>query len=607
MINSCQIVAVVAPAFGGASLPVFVLSVSHALAKMRRNVCVLIKDGFFIDGFYPNTKVLQLDEHIAKTLAQAASQPDCAITIVICSNMEEALGRLPDACSWFSLVLIYWEAGMDLKINPTHAASISYWVLLLNPTIQSLAQAQNWMRSLLSQGIKTENRELILLDEGIAGGLKRHQIKERLPQLEKYFPCDALLVQRAQNEGKIVISVPAYALADDIEQHLKSCRKQVQRARLSLESLNDIERIVSARLWARLGHEQAGIKGGKAEVEKDIDREFHQALREFGFSEMEPQEAAQAKKAVRDYVLGLGPLEKLQADPLVGEILVNGTDHIYVEREGSLRKTALAFINEAQLRVVIERIVAEAGRRVDVASPFCDVRLKDGSRVNVVLPPLSLEGPLISIRRFRSCFMELDDLIQAGSLTPVEAETLMSKVKNRANILIAGNTGSGKTTLLNILSGFIDPLERIITLEDAAELKLQQPHVVRLETRPKNAEGKGEVTMSELLINALRMRPDRIIVGECRGAEAIPMIQAMNTGHDGSMTTIHANSAIDAIQRLESMILLGAPQWPIDVVRRQIGAGIDVILFLKRQSGARKLVEMVTVSYKAGDLITEVI
>jgi pilus assembly protein CpaF len=278
--------------------------------------------------------------------------------------------------------------------------------------------------------------------------------------------------------------------------------------------------------------------------------------------------------------------------------MVNGERDIYVERDGGIFKSDGRFSNRAQLVTVIDRVVASGGRRVDASSPLCDVRLADGSRVNVVLPPVSLNGPLMTIRRFRENMLTMADLERAGTLSAVDARALRDCVQDHKNIVVAGNSGSGKTTLLNILSGYIDSTERIITIEDSAELKLQQPHVVRLETRTKNADGVGALGVSDLVVNALRMRPDRLVIGECRGAEVIPMLQAMNTGHDGSMTTVHANSAKDALHRLESMVLIGAPQWPIDVVRDHVRNAIDVIIYIKRSGPERKLIQIMDVEQK---------
>ena len=292
--------------------------------------------------------------------------------------------------------------------------------------------------------------------------------------------------------------------------------------------------------------------------------------------------------AVVDDAVGLGPLEPLMRDPDVTEVIANGPRDVYAERAGRLGREPVAFRDAEHLRIVIERVVGAAGRRVDDACPMVDARLPDGSRVNAVLPPLALDGPLLTIRRFPRDPLTVADLIEAGSLARAQAEVLERCVRGRANIAISGGTGTGKTTLLNALAGFIDPGERIVTVEDAAELRLVQPHVARLETRPPNVEGRGEVTLRALVRNALRMRPDRIIVGEVRGGEALDMLQAMNTGHDGSLTTVHASSPADALRRIETMALMAGLDLPHAAVREQVAAAVDVVVHLGRdRSGAR--------------------
>ncbi len=304
-------------------------------------------------------------------------------------------------------------------------------------------------------------------------------------------------------------------------------------------------------------------------------------------------------------VLGLGPLEPLLKDPEVAEIMVNGPRTIFVEKKGRLYPTEARFENEAQLRSIIDRIVAPIGRRVDESTPLCDARLADGSRVNIILPPLALEGPIVTIRKFMEKRLGLDDLVQFGALNQDMGQFLTKCVQARKNIIVSGGTGSGKTTLLNILSGFIAPDERIVTIEDAAELKLQQPHVVRLESRPANAEGQGAIPIRRLVINALRMRPDRIVVGECRGGEALDMLQAMNTGHDGSLTTLHANTPRDALGRLEALVLMAGIDLPVRVVREQIKSAVHFIVQIARLSdGSRKIMSITELTGMEGDVLT---
>ena len=310
-------------------------------------------------------------------------------------------------------------------------------------------------------------------------------------------------------------------------------------------------------------------------------------------------------RQIEDEVMGLGPIEPLLSDPTISDILVNGCADVYLERGGKLERSTVRFHDDAHLMNIIDRIVSAVGRRVDESAPMVDARLKDGSRVNVIIPPLAIDGPVLSIRRFAVETLTTDDLIGFGTLTPELSEVLRAMVRARLNLVISGGTGSGKTTLLNVLSGFIPENERIITIEDSAELQLRQPHVVRLETRPANIEGRGQVTQRDLVRNSLRMRPDRIVVGEVRGAEALDMLQAMNTGHDGSLTTIHANSARDALSRIETMVAMSGVQFPIRALRAQIAAAINGVVHTERQEdGVRRVTSLQELDGMEGDTIT---
>jgi pilus assembly protein CpaF len=305
-------------------------------------------------------------------------------------------------------------------------------------------------------------------------------------------------------------------------------------------------------------------------------------------------ERARLIAEIQDEVLGLGPLEPLLADPSVSDILVNTYKQVYVERRGKLEKTNVVFQSDDHLLRIIDKIASGVGRRIDESSPMVDARLADGSRVNAIIPPAAVDGPILSIRKFSVDPYIMKDLVGFKSLTPGMAEFISAAVRARVNILISGGTGSGKTTLLNALSGFIPDNERVITIEDSAELQLQQPHVVRLETRPPNIEGKGEITQRDLVRNALRMRPDRIIVGEVRGAEALDMLQAMNTGHDGSLTTIHANSPRDALTRLEHMVGMSGVPIPPLVVRQQIAAALNLLIDVERLMDGRRVITSIS-------------
>ena len=340
----------------------------------------------------------------------------------------------------------------------------------------------------------------------------------------------------------------------------------------------------------------------------ELEGLVHQRLREL-LDEEEGPLAAQEKllivRQIGDSVLGLGPLEPFVRDPEVTEIMVNNWDTIYVERAGKLFWTGTKFHDEQQLRRTIDKIVGKVGRRVDEASPYVDARLPDGSRVNAVIPPLSIDGPALTIRKFAADPYQADDLIEFGTMTSPVAKFLEACVRGKINVLVAGGTGAGKTTTLNVVSSFIPDDERIITIEDAAELRLQQPHVVRLESRPPNIEGKGQVTIRDLVRNSLRMRPDRIVVGEVRGAEALDMLQAMNTGHDGSISTIHCNSPRDAISRLETITMMAGMELSNKAIREQIASALQLIVYQQRlKDGTRRFTHVTEVAGMEGEVIT---
>jgi pilus assembly protein CpaF len=341
---------------------------------------------------------------------------------------------------------------------------------------------------------------------------------------------------------------------------------------------------------------------------EDVRREVGVILETLVVGESTPmnlQERERLAQEVLDEVFGLGPLEPLLADPTVSDILVNSYKRVYVERRGILEATGIQFRDDVHLMAIIDRIVSAIGRRVDESSPMVDARLADGSRVNAIIPPLAVDGPCLSIRRFGKDPLVAEDLLNNRSLTAPMLELLSGCVKARLNILISGGTGAGKTTLLNVLSSYISNRERIVTVEDAAELQLKQEHVVRLETRPPNIEGKGAVQQRQLVINSLRMRPDRIIVGEVRGEEALDMLQAMNTGHDGSLTTIHANTPRDALARLETMVAMSNLGIPDSAIRRQISSAIDLVIQVSRLSdGTRKVITVAEITGMEGDVIS---
>ncbi|HEY1127523.1 MAG TPA: CpaF family protein [Actinomycetota bacterium] len=341
----------------------------------------------------------------------------------------------------------------------------------------------------------------------------------------------------------------------------------------------------------------------QVEVRRQIEELFGKVADEEGLA-LTRAERVRMLEQITDEILGLGPLEPLLRDETITEVMVNGPQQVYIEREGRLEMTNVTFQNDEHVMKIIQRIIAPIGRRIDESSPMVDARLADGSRVNAIIPPLSLVGPVLTIRKFAATPFTVEDLIRFGTATPDMFEFLEACVKARLNIFVSGGTGSGKTTMLNILSSFIPDDERIVTIEDAAELQLRQEHVVTLEARPSNIEGKGAVPIRELVRNALRMRPDRIVVGECRSAEALDMLQAMNTGHDGSMSTGHANTPRDMLSRLETMVLMAGMDLPLKAIREQIASAVDLIVHQNRlKDGTRKIVNITEVQGMEGDVI----
>ncbi len=414
------------------------------------------------------------------------------------------------------------------------------------------------------------------------------------------------ILKRIQGGGTSNGSTPPAQNGGGNSEHFSS---NVQPRRVSapnipstLDTYQDLKARVQNKLLAGLDPTTDPSK--VQEVRKTIQELFEQILAEENIVLSRPERARMFEQIAAE-ILGLGPLQILLEDETITEVMVNGAKNVYVEREGKIVRAPITFDSNEHVMRIIERIVAPLGRRIDESSPYVDARLQDGSRVNAVIPPISLVGPVLTIRKFAKKPITVEQLIQFGSITAESVEFLSACVRARLNIVVSGGTGSGKTTLLNVLSGFIPGDERILTIENAAELQLRQEHVVTLESRPANIEGRGEITIRDLVINALRMRPDRIVVGECRGDEALDMLQAMNTGHDGSMTTAHSNTPRDTLSRLETMTMMAGMELPARAIREQISAAIDLIVHEERmRDGTRKVVNITEVSGMEGDVIT---
>jgi pilus assembly protein CpaF len=342
--------------------------------------------------------------------------------------------------------------------------------------------------------------------------------------------------------------------------------------------------------------------------EEDLRRRVHDQLHQALAQERAPLSAADKAQLIQDVsddILGYGPIDKLLKDEEITEVMVNGPDHVFVERAGRLEKDKATFVDETHLRRIIDKIVGEIGRRIDESTPLCDARLPDGSRVNAVIHPVAIDGPYLTIRKFSKEPLQVDDLIRFGTLNAHAARFLQACIVGKLNVIVSGGTGTGKTTTLNVLSSFIPADERIVTVEDAKELQLHQDHVLALESRPPNIEGRGEITIRDLVKNSLRMRPDRIVVGECRSGEALDMLQAMNTGHDGSLTTVHSNSPRDTLSRIETMVLMAGFDLPIRAIREQMASALDLIVHLNRlRDGTRRITHVTEVQGMEGDVIT---
>jgi pilus assembly protein CpaF len=462
-------------------------------------------------------------------------------------------------------------------------------ILMIVPTVHGVAWAQRQKNELILKGIPASRIAALVLFSRERGALSSSLIERTIGMAVDTVPCSLDRLFSAHNDGARD-ETPAL---NGVLKAAGAVRERFERAWMMSDGADvpwrSIEKEVLRALWST---DASAVSLSQEHIAQRLRAHMAACLQRRRLTAVNASLLQQLERRLVDHVTGLGPLEPFLRDPDVNEIMIVGTSCLYVERQGRMVRVPPPFDHEAHLKALIERIVAPSGRRVDWAAPFCDVRLKDGSRVNIVLPPLALDGPCVTIRRFRPGFSSLENLETAGTIDPDQSRRLRRAVLERKNIVVAGNTGAGKTTLLNVLAALIPDTERILTLEDAAELSVGKPHVVRLETRSANTEGKGQITMRDLVVNALRMRPDRLLIGECRGDEVIPMLQAMNTGHDGSMTTLHANSAEEVGPRLESLVSMSAPSWSLDLVRQQIRSAFDVIVYMRRDGAHRRVTEV---------------
>jgi pilus assembly protein CpaF len=473
-------------------------------------------------------------------------------------------------------------------------------VVVSGNDISSVSSAERMLKYLGHMGLKSELIDLVIKPSDDVLGMSKTLIQERVGRAVDRFISSAEIIKKYSSAlGEVDSETPLLELGGDGS---LTCPES-HKGRSDQAKTEVLKRLSSSKEVKRLVQGKNVRDADRAYLEDKIKDAVDTMLNsEDHFNVGSRKEFI---KDVIDEAIGLGPLEKYMSDPEITEVMINAFDEIYIEKNGKVKRADAKFASSTNLTSIIERIVSPIGRRVDESSPIVDARLPDGSRVHIVIPPLSLKGPTITIRKFRDDAIAVDDLVSFGSLSYEMSDFLKSCVERRVGILISGGTGTGKTTFLNVLSSFISEDERIVTIEDSAELKLVQPHVVRLESRPSNIEGRGEVTIRDLVKASLRMRPDRIIVGEVRGAEALDMLQAMNTGHDGSITTVHANSARDSVARLETLILFAGFDLPVGAVRKQISSAINIIIHLKRfVDGSRKVVTISEITGMEGQTMT---
>ncbi|HEY1867517.1 MAG TPA: ATPase, T2SS/T4P/T4SS family [Candidatus Cybelea sp.] len=561
----------------------------------------------------------------ARGLAPISSARVDGVTVIELAERYDAAYALDEndveafaaAMTGFDTILVDAPQPFAAAVRP-FAQRAKRFFIVLEPTLLGVAGAQSIHAGLGRFGIPAERIDLITNTRSEIGVVTRSEIEDVLKSkvvaeiplstnrgyaksiagLQRYIdalpgvsPIEGLQpsVAAPTANGRASVARGAAAAAANAE---RDAFKQDVHATLLRQA-----DLVSASLAQSDAAKLADLRARVENITADLV-----ARRKFAGS---AEEMARLRQEIVDEALGLGPLEDLIKDPDVSEIMVNGPDTIYIERNGVIEPTSKRFSSDRQLRLVIERIIAPLGRRIDEASPMVDARLPDGSRVNAIIEPVAIDGASMTIRRFGQRRLTAEDLIKIGAAPAQVIDFLRAAVQSRLNCIVSGGTGSGKTTFLNILSSFLPPRERIVTIEDAAELRLNQPHIVRLESRPPNIEGAGEIRIRDLFRNALRMRPDRIIIGECRGAEALDMLQAMNTGHDGSLTTVHANSQRDAISRIETMVLMAGFDLPVRAIREQVASALDLVIHTSRlRDGTRKVIGISEIVGMEGDIVT---
>ncbi len=544
-------------------------------------------------------------------------------------SVVEAIERLPED----AVIVVDAPQPFAAAVRPFIARAAKI-VVITEPTLFGVGAARSMLSAMDRFGIPDARIAFVLNDVRASGELRRIDIERTL----RVTVSAELPNERDRRFAKTFAAFAGVLAASPIFQTLGNLRQSTEKpigdrrerraeaATLtptpgarndvrpalppsqSSAAVDELKTALHALILTRIDFFTAGRADTDAQKHAELRDQIDKIATDFLATRTDvktAEEVARIRREVIEEALGLGPLESLLHDEEVTEIMVNGHDNIFVERHGRVERTTKRFVDDRQVRLVIERIIAPLGRRLDESSPMVDARMADGSRVNAVIEPLSIDGPTLTIRRFGTKRMHVRDLILAGAVTEAVVDFLRAAVEARQNILVSGGTGSGKTTLLNALSSFIPRAERILTIEDVAELKLEQPHVVRLEARPPNLEGTGGVTIRDLVRNALRMRPDRIVIGECRGSEALDMLQAMNTGHDGSLTTIHANSARDALSRVETMVLMSGFELPLRAIRQQVSSAINLVIQVARlRDGSRRVTGVSEVIGMEGDVIS---